>query len=995
MVGRLVEQVDYYGAGSTRAKSGGGTQDISGWIKHAETMSYDKDGRLLSQTSKGRVKGWVAATTATGQSDLSKLSTLTVTTQRYDGLSRSSGYTWNYKEHDETYAGSASDAKNYTHTYAITYEGRDGYLEKSNYGYSSNSSFKASTATSQYDAWGRLIAVREHTPKQSDTDDRVRYMSLDGDGMILRRREGTYKNNAFSQTTAEKGRDAVFTYGSGQQLAEQTRDGTKLDVFGLMGMRDAGPAGKDQQKFINKQARKGNVMGAYDQIAQRYSVYGQDGATRVQVQSGDSLQGIAQRVYGNSSLWYVLAAANALSGDSELIAGTQLRVPEVGVSKNDASTFKPYNPNEIIGSTSPSLPYIPPAKSNTCAVVAMAIVAIVVTIYTAGAATSALAPLFGVSGSVFAGTTATLGMTALTGGLTGFAGLGMAAAAVGGLVGSIAAQVVGKALGAVDNFSWRQAVGAGITGGLTAGIGSYLGPMSQLITNGQWGRVAASAALTATGSYVGNEIAGVKGNAFSWKSIAASAVTAVVAGKINKSLGTVYDKFNGINAIAGQTVGGMVSNAVSVNVRRAFGIHERTDWKAMAADAFGNAVGNSIVSEISGFETMRTQAMGMAESLELDFSDRAVRNKLYAAIKASHSIDSEYRINAAADVLALKYSGDELNEQIDLMNRHFNFQPTATAGPLMPYRDISADETQLHASGISTLPTEYSNQYAQVEEPSPFLGSRFADNTAVRVGQYGVELGAQIAKRPWLGATLVVLDVAAGPGMYVVREAIMKSPVGNYIKEKQADVMYYLADQFSDAGYGTEQANYGAAGTFLIGAGMVMGAKQGLNLLRNAWGKLTGVGKGNNIGSVASKFDPVIGKIPATQYAKLRSQSVHNADSDTLMLGKFNPVPGPNGKPIAGPASYIERAKAEKAMYFDMGDSWNSTQTSFSLSRDEMFSAFNVPVLDAAATAGKTIKFSHDPRLDRNFLGDEWAYLQKAHGYTAIKRNGGFWYAVK
>ncbi|HWS23863.1 MAG TPA: hypothetical protein VN226_05455, partial [Anaerolineales bacterium] len=69
---------------------------------------------------------------------------------------------------------------------------------------------------------------------------------------------------------------------------------------------------------------------------------------------------MAQKAYGNSCLWYVLAAANALIGDSGLIAGTQLKVPEVGVSKNDAGTFKPYNPNEIVGSTSPSLPFIPP-----------------------------------------------------------------------------------------------------------------------------------------------------------------------------------------------------------------------------------------------------------------------------------------------------------------------------------------------------------------------------------------------------------------------------------------------------------------------------------------------------------------------------------------------------------------------------------------------------------------------------------------------------------
>jgi len=39
-------------------------------------------------------------------------------------------------------------------------------------------------------------------------------------------------------------------------------------------------------------------------------------------------------------------------------------------------------------------------------------------------------------------------------------------------MGSVASQVVGKALGVVDHFSLRQAVGAGLTAGVTAGIGS-------------------------------------------------------------------------------------------------------------------------------------------------------------------------------------------------------------------------------------------------------------------------------------------------------------------------------------------------------------------------------------------------------------------------------------------------------------------------------------------------------------------------------------------
>ncbi len=266
-------------------------------------------------------------------------------------------------------------------------------------------------------------------------------------------------------------------------------------------------------------------------------------------------------------------------------------MPEVGVSKNDASTFKPYNPNEIVGSTSPGLPYIPPASSNNCAVVAMVIVAVVATMFTAGAAAAG----FGAGLQAIMST----GLSLVTG------QFGVAAMAIyggiGAFAGSIASQAVGKALGVVDKISLRQAFGSGLTAVISAGIGGKLGIVSDLINASSWGRVAASAALNSIGSYVANRVAGVPDTTFSWKSVAASAVTSVVAGGINKSLGTVYEKLNGINAIAGQTVGSMVSSTIGLGVRRQFGMNDKANWGAMAADAFGNAVGNAIVgSMISG-----------------------------------------------------------------------------------------------------------------------------------------------------------------------------------------------------------------------------------------------------------------------------------------------------------------------------------------------------------------------------------------------------------
>lgn len=93
---------------------------------------------------------------------------------------------------------------------------------------------------------------------------------------------------------------------------------------------------------------------------------------------------------------------------------------------------------------------------------------------------------------------------------------------------------------------------------------------------------------------------------------------------------------------------------------------------------------------------------------------------------------------------------------------------------------------------------------------------------------------------------------------------------------------------------------------------------------------------------------------------------------------------------------YIEKAKSEEAMYFNMGELWGDTKNKYRLTDHQMFDAFNIPVLDYAIESGKTIKFSHDPRketIDSSLL-KEWRHLE-SKGYIDLEPKGGFWYAVK
>lgn len=552
----------------------------SGWPKHAETFSYDADGRIQQQLILGRQLGWTAgAPTDGGAFQVTNLGALqNLASVNFAGRLR--GYTYQYAQHEEGSGAAADDPKGYTHRYNYTYEARDSYLEARVTGASSNQNFRASSTFSTYDAWGRRVAVRENTPLASNLgtlDDRIRYFSYDATGNILRRREGTLENGLFTQDAAQKTQTQLYAYVGGQLVASGKRTG-EVDVVGRLTAYQSNNAA---------------------------------GSSRTTVLAGETLRGIAQRVYGNANLWYVLAEANAISDDSGLTAGTTLVVPEVKVTSNDATTFKPFNPQEAIGNTSPSLPYIEPPPKEHCngiAMVLMVVVAVVAAVFTAGAALALIAPSLMVGGVMATGAAVLTGGIGVSTAAIGAVAAGAAvagAAFAGGMAGSIASQAVGKAMGVVDSFSLRSAVASGLTAMAGAGIAGAIGggqSVGQLIKAGGTGyaKVAAMGAATAGAGYAGGKIAGVADTHFSWRAIAAGAVSSVVGGKINQSLGIGNQPYVS-DGIVNDTLGGMVGGVVSLHTRRTFGLNDVINYGAIAADAFGNALGSALASKLDTY----------------------------------------------------------------------------------------------------------------------------------------------------------------------------------------------------------------------------------------------------------------------------------------------------------------------------------------------------------------------------------------------------------
>ncbi|MFC0156152.1 LysM peptidoglycan-binding domain-containing protein [Xanthomonas dyei] len=545
--GRLLERRQYADNGSA---------------KRIDVSSYDADGRLIDQIAYGIPMGGSAPPAVDengnleprdGLEGLQLLSTVRyqdgTPATGYDAAGRLRGYRYSLVRNEQ--GSGMTTPEGYTHTYRYTYQGAETYLTQQVVGTSTHKDFKTSNSTSTYDAWGKLLSVRENTPG-GKVDDRLRYFTMDAEGNILRRTEGTFEGGRFTQDDAERLRTEQYAFANGQYVAAGRFDG-KTDVLGQMN------------------AYASTDVGTY----------------KVTVQAGDTLRGLAQRLYGNSNLWYVLAEANAIDDDSGLVAGATLNVPDVKANTNDASTFKPFNASEAIGSTTPSLPYIPKPPESGCGtlgMIIMVVVAIVVTIYTAGAAaglvSTAAASATAAAGGTIGATMAT-GAAALAGGFTATAAV--VGGAAGAFAGSLASQAVGSAMGQTS-FSWRNVAASTVAGAATAGFGTFVSGAPAVVA------AVATAAVGNVSNYVANKLVGNEAS-FNWRSVAASAVTAGITQRLAPSISNTL----GINASSygRDIVSGITGGVVSAHVRQGM-VGGAVNYQDVFVDAFGNALSSAL-----------------------------------------------------------------------------------------------------------------------------------------------------------------------------------------------------------------------------------------------------------------------------------------------------------------------------------------------------------------------------------------------------------------
>ncbi len=197
--------------------------------------------------------------------------------------------------------------------------------------------------------------VNGHIATLTDTAaDRVVSFASDAYGQVLVREE---------RLKGVLGPRQLHYYFNGQRIGDVGNNGRSANLTDYAAQMAASGTGSGATRGGFRFGRP--VASAdFDQNYQPVNAgYPGPAATAYTVRSGDTLRTIAQAVWGDGAMWYLIAEANGLSAGSTLTAGQRLIIPnKVTNIHNTSGTFRVYDPGEAIGDTLPTLPAEPARK---------------------------------------------------------------------------------------------------------------------------------------------------------------------------------------------------------------------------------------------------------------------------------------------------------------------------------------------------------------------------------------------------------------------------------------------------------------------------------------------------------------------------------------------------------------------------------------------------------------------------------------------------------
>lgn len=393
------------------------------------------------------------------------------------------------------------------------------------------------------------------------------------------------ENQIMVQEDGSNSDDHVLFYNSKGQLLQKTsgiNGGTMYStLFVNAGDRTLGSYGDQEPSSGSTPVRFADFDYNVTPVSDQYPATAPGSYV---VQNGDTLQSVALQVFGDSALWYLIADANGLSSSDALEAGQALRIPNaVTNSRNAADTFRPFDAQTVLGDTTPPAPPPPlPPNHQKCGLAQVIIIAVAIVV------------------SFYAGPDIIAGATSmLEGSVAAGAVVGAAATAA---VSSVASQGAAIVLGEQKRIDWGQVGSSALAAGVTAGV-------TQMAAAGWLGdTVGDSQALQGAigdAATQGLNLALHKQQGFSWGSVAASGVIAGISGKAAEANPNAAKPVNGVVArkftwsnFAESTVKEFAKSFGRQLIIGAIDGHGTINMAQVAADTFGNAIGNAYIENV-------------------------------------------------------------------------------------------------------------------------------------------------------------------------------------------------------------------------------------------------------------------------------------------------------------------------------------------------------------------------------------------------------------
>ena len=570
------------------------------------------------------------------------------------------------------------------------------------------------------------------------------------------------------------------------------------------------------------------------------------------LQAGDTLGQVALQVYGDSSLWYILADANGISDKNtaagnggQLHIGQRLTIPPVATGQHQTNgTHKVLNANQMIGNTSataanpipPAPPPLPKKHNAFFSKIVVAIVAVVATVMTAGV----LGALAGATLQAGAGGLFALGTGVLAGTATTTTGVSLAVGFTAGFLGNIASQGAAKALGLQEGIDIKNALINGLATAATAGVFHGLNnntgykelvkDIGELSISKSFNIASAAQLMEQNALSQGINLTLSKHQHFDWEQIAIAGVT---AGFMGSTKGQQLDQtLRAVDHNTGLLISELKSLVGAGAESATTGAH--FDATQVLSDNLGSAIGSSIVDSGEKIEQPE-KAEGTIPGDSLYLTDNVLD-----MIHPERSADALYRNYMAQQIcgsdgyesLQLNTKGDNFNSFENSIywgskehgvkqfvnDSNFIFDDTGlTISPNNKLSKTAENNFNLTdaKNGLKKVYKQYGGEMAKiVEKMYRFETGHFTSEQYHLTGTPGMEApkGAKAPYYGWSGDFFVANPKYAPIGTTGLHDSKgisaqggnkQKSGIVQYVKFSSVDAgMMYLADHIQNVYHG-------------------------------------------------------------------------------------------------------------------------------------------------------------------------------------------------